>query len=104
MPPTYQTGPAQYDCRPTHPEIEGFAAASRNPMFALLVRSFHVITRHTWAIGWHSRPSDAQRMASVDGHRAIAAAIAGRDHQAAETAMAEHFDMSVKALLAAGIN
>lgn len=83
---------------------EAIAAASRNPMFALLVRSFHVITRQTWAIGWHSRPSDAQRMASVDGHRTIAAAIAGRDHQAAEAAMAEHFDLSVKALLAAGIN
>lgn len=83
---------------------EAIAAASRNPMFALLVRSFHVITRQTWAIGWQSRPGDAQRMASVDGHRAIAAAIAGRNHQTAEAAMAEHFDMSVKALLAAGIN
>ncbi len=83
---------------------EAIAAASRNPMFALLVRSFHVVTRQTWAIGWNSRPSDAARMASVDGHAAIAAAIAARDHRAAEAAMAEHFDMSVRALLAAGIN
>ncbi len=56
---------------------ESIASASRNPMFALLVRSFHVITRQTWGIGWNSRPSDAERMASVACHRAIAAAIAG---------------------------
>ena len=83
---------------------EAIAAASRNPLFALLVCSFHGVTRQTWAIGWNSRPDDAERMASVDGHCAIAAAIAARDHRAAEAAMAEHFDMSVKALLAAGIN
>lgn len=83
---------------------EAIAAASRNPMFALLVRSFGVITRQTWAIGWNSRPNDALRMASVECHNGIAAAIAARDHRAGEALMAEHFDMSVKALLAAGIN
>ena len=83
---------------------EAIAVASRNPMFALLVRSFGVITRQTWGIGWNSRPSDAERMASVQCHADIAAAIAAHDHRAAEQHMAAHFDLSVKALLAAGIN
>jgi len=43
-------------------------------------------------------------MSSIICHEAIAQAILRRDHQAAQTLMAEHFDLSVKALLAAGIN
>lgn len=77
--------------------------ASRNPLFALIVGSFEVVTRQTWRIGWTSRRSDAERIESVDGHLRIAAAIADGDRHRAETAMAEHFDHSVKALLAAGI-
>ena len=77
--------------------------ASRNPLFALIVGSFEVVTRQTWRIGWTSRRSDAERQESVDGHVRIAAAIAASDQRRAETAMAEHFDHSVKALLAAGI-
>jgi DNA-binding FadR family transcriptional regulator len=83
---------------------EAIARASRNPLFALVVGSFHVVTRQTWGIGWTSRPNDAERMASVAGHGLIARAIAERDPRAAGTAMADHFDLSVKALLAAGIN
>lgn len=82
---------------------EAIAQASRNPMFALLVGSFHVVTRQTWMVGWRSRRDDAQRMESVEGHVAIAAAIAAGEHKGAETAMAAHFDLSVRALLAAGI-
>jgi DNA-binding FadR family transcriptional regulator len=37
-------------------------------------------------------------------HEAIAAAIARQDPRAVETAMAERFDNSVKALLDAGVN
>jgi GntR family transcriptional repressor for pyruvate dehydrogenase complex len=77
--------------------------ASRNPLFALIVGSFEVVTRQTWRIGWTSRRSDAERLESVDCHRRIAAAIAHGDQRLAEAAMAEHFDHSVKALLAAGI-
>lgn len=83
---------------------EAIARASRNPLFALLVCSFRVVTRQTWATGWASRPSDEARMESVDGHAAIAAAIRNRRPQAAEKAMADHFDLTVKALLNAGIN
>jgi GntR family transcriptional regulator, transcriptional repressor for pyruvate dehydrogenase complex len=79
------------------------AVASRNPLFALIVGSFGVITRQTWRIGWDSRRTDDQRLASISCHERIAAAIDERDASAAEAAMAAHFDDSVKALLAAGV-
>ena len=79
------------------------AAASRNPLFALIVGSLEVITRQTWRIGWDSLSSDAERMAHVECHERIAQAIAARDARAAEALMAEHFDNSVKALLGAGV-
>ena len=79
------------------------AVASRNPLFALVVGSFELVTRQTWRIGWESRPTDVQRMASVECHERIAAAIGARNLRAAEAAMAQHFDDSVKALLAAGV-
>jgi GntR family transcriptional regulator, transcriptional repressor for pyruvate dehydrogenase complex len=79
------------------------AVASRNPLFALIVGSFGVITRQTWRIGWDSRRTDDQRLASVGCHERIAAAIGARDASAAEVEMATHFDDSVKALLAAGV-
>lgn len=77
--------------------------ASRNPLFALIVGSFHVVTRQTWRIGWESRPTDADRLANVDCHERIAAAIEARQPRVAEIAMAEHFDQTVKALLSAGV-
>ena len=79
------------------------AVASRNPLFALIVGSFGVITRQTWRIGWDSRRTDDQRLASIASHERIAAAISERDASAAEAEMAAHFDNSVKALLAAGV-
>jgi len=79
------------------------AVASRNPLFALIVGSFGVITRQTWRIGWGSRRTDNQRLASIACHERIAAAIRQRDASAAEAEMAAHFDDSVKALLAAGV-
>jgi GntR family transcriptional repressor for pyruvate dehydrogenase complex len=82
---------------------EAVAGASRNPLFSVVVGAFQVITRQTWPIGWASRSTDALRWASVEGHEAIARAIAAGDPRAAEAAMAEHFDASVMALLAAGI-
>ena len=83
---------------------EAIARASRNPMFALLVGSFRVVTRQTWATGWASRPTDEARRESVEGHVAIASAIQARNMAAAEKAMADHFDLTVKALLNAGVN
>jgi DNA-binding FadR family transcriptional regulator len=83
---------------------EAIARASRNPMLALIVGSFHVVTRQTWLIGWAARATDAVRLESISCHQAIASAIAGQDPRAARKSMAEHFDNTVKVLLAAGIN
>lgn len=82
---------------------EAIAAASRNPLFALIVGAFHVVTRQTWPIGWVTRATDDDRRASVACHVAIAAVIGDKAPKRAEQAMAEHFDNSVKVLLAAGI-
>jgi len=83
---------------------ETIAAASRNPMFALIVGSFHVVTRQTWRIGWQARERDGQREESIACHEDIAAAIEARDRTRAETLMAAHFDSTVKVLLSSGIN
>lgn len=82
---------------------KAIAKASRNPAFALIIGSFEVVTRQTWGIGWRSRQSDAERMASVEAHEAIAQAITDGDPQAAQAAMNHHFDHSVKALIEAGV-
>jgi len=83
---------------------EAIGGACRNPMFSLIVASFSAVTRQTWRFAWRARPDDDARMESVACHGEIAAAIAAQDPRRAERAMAEHFDLSVKALLAAGVN
>lgn len=83
---------------------ETIARASRNPMFALIVGSFHVVTRQTWRIGWVARETDADRSDNVACHEAIAAAIEVGNRPVAEAQMAAHFDNTVKMLLASGIN
>jgi GntR family transcriptional regulator, transcriptional repressor for pyruvate dehydrogenase complex len=83
---------------------ETIAQASRNPMFTLVVSSFHVVTRQTWRIGWKARASDAERYESVGCHEAIAQAIDAGDRFAAERLMAEHFDNTAKLLLESGVN
>lgn len=83
---------------------ETIASASRNPMFALIVGSFHVVTRQTWRVGWLARGNDGERYENVACHEAIAAHIDAGDRAAAEAQMAAHFDNTVKILLASGIN
>ena len=82
---------------------EAVAAASKNPLFALIVGAFEVVTRQTWPVGWAARATDEERRAVVACHVEIASAVAAKAPKRAEKAMAEHFDNSVKALLAAGI-
>ena len=82
---------------------EAIARASRNPLFELIVNAFHVVTRQTWHIGWASRRLESDRLSSIACHERIAAAIVAREAPAAEAAMAEHFDSSVKVLLDAGV-
>jgi DNA-binding FadR family transcriptional regulator len=83
---------------------EAIAAASRNPMFALVMGSFHFVTRQTWPIGWAARRNEEEHLTAISCHEAIARAIAERDPGTAATRMAEHFDITAAALLAAGIN
>jgi GntR family transcriptional regulator, transcriptional repressor for pyruvate dehydrogenase complex len=82
---------------------EAIARASKNPLFALIVSSFRIVTEKTWYIGWASRPTDEDRRNNVLCHKRIAAAILQQDAKEAEALMVEHFDNSVKALLAAGV-
>jgi len=79
------------------------AAASRNPVFALIVGAFQGISRQTWPMGWRSRTTPAAREAMIATHEAIAAAVAAGDPQQAVEAMTTHFDESVRALLSAGM-
>jgi GntR family transcriptional regulator, transcriptional repressor for pyruvate dehydrogenase complex len=80
------------------------ARASRNPVYSLLIGAFQGITRQTWPIGWKSRPTQASRDLMLDTHLEIARAVAASDPQRAVDAMAQHFDESVRALLAAGLS
>ncbi len=80
------------------------ARATRNPMYAIVISSFRVVMEKTCPIGWYSRPTEAERIAVYDMHDAIAEAIRNQDPPRAERAMADHFDLSIRALVAAGVN
>lgn len=82
---------------------EVIAQASGNPLYAILVGSFSVITRQTWHIGWRSRGSRENRQENILCHGKIATAIADQDVDRAEAAMQRHFDSAVTVLLRAGI-
>ena len=82
---------------------EIIARASGNLLYSILIDSFRVITRQTWAIGWRSRGTDENRLGNIRCHEAIANAIMAQDSVRAETAMNEHFDSAVTVLLRAGI-
>lgn len=79
------------------------AAATRNPMFSLLVSAFKVVMERTCPIGWFARATEEERLEVCDLHDAIAEAIRDRLPLSAERAMAAHFDLSIKALVTAGI-
>lgn len=79
------------------------AAASRNPLFALIIGAIEGVTRQTWPIGWRSRNSEKEQLEMIDLHIAIARAIEAGQPQAARDQMARHFDVSVRALIEAGI-
>lgn len=79
------------------------AKASKNPVFAMIVGAFQGVSRETWSIGWRSRTSEANRLAMIQTHIDLAEAIAAGDPLSAADLMADHFDESVKVLLASGI-
>jgi GntR family transcriptional regulator, transcriptional repressor for pyruvate dehydrogenase complex len=82
---------------------ERIAAASHNPVFALIVTAFSGVTRRTWVIGWKTRSSDEEQLKMIKGHENIADAILKGDPRLAAEHMAAHFDKSIKALIDAGI-
>ncbi len=82
---------------------EAIAEASQNPVFRLIVGAFGDVTRRTWGIGWRSRTTAAEHARTIELHVALARAIEEGDPRRASDAMAEHFDNSVAALLAAGL-
>ena len=64
-----------------------------------------IVGRHVLAVGMLGIIEASTTLSpNVACHEAIASAIGERDFNTAEARMAEHFDNSVKLLLAAGIN
>jgi GntR family transcriptional repressor for pyruvate dehydrogenase complex len=80
------------------------ADASQNPLLAIMIKAFSPVTRQTWPVGWKSRTEPEEQTAMIACHEAIAEAIQKQDVTAARSAMSAHFDESVKALVAAGVN
>ncbi len=80
------------------------AAATRNPMFPLLIAAFADVMRVTCPIGWRSRRTEADRLAVFDQHDRIAEAIDAGDPIAAEAAMDAHFGLSLRALANSGFS
>jgi len=80
------------------------ADASQNPLLAIMIKAFTPVTRQTWPVGWKSRTEPEEQMAMIACHETLADAIQKQDVTAARNAMSAHFDESVKALVAAGVN
>jgi GntR family transcriptional repressor for pyruvate dehydrogenase complex len=89
-------------CTPVHIH-EIIARASGNALYSILVDSFRVVTRQTWAIGWRSRATHENRQENIRCHERIATAILAQDPGRAEAAIGEHFDSAVTVLLRAGV-
>ena len=70
----------------------------------MMVLAFESVSRANWPIGWLSRGGEEDRLRMIAVHEAVAEAIAQRDADAAEAAMAEHFDDTVRALAIAGVS
>jgi GntR family transcriptional repressor for pyruvate dehydrogenase complex len=81
----------------------GIAAASQNPLFAIMIKAFAPVIRQTWPVGWKSRSEQEEREQMVAQHEAIAAAIKDQDVGAARATMTAHFDDTVRVLIGAGI-
>ncbi|SFW99144.1 transcriptional regulator, GntR family [Paracoccus pantotrophus] len=82
---------------------EIIARASGNALYSILVDSFRVVTRQTWAIGWRSRATYENRQENIRCHERIATAILAQDPGRAEATIGEHFDSAVTVLLRAGV-
>jgi GntR family transcriptional repressor for pyruvate dehydrogenase complex len=79
------------------------ADASQNPLLAIMIKAFAPVNRQTWPVGWKSRSEPKEQSAMVACHEAIAQAILKQDVTQARAAMSDHFDDTVRALVAAGV-
>jgi DNA-binding FadR family transcriptional regulator len=80
---------------------EAVARASHNALYVQIVSSFGPMMELAVPAAWKTRTAEEQRTEILGHHIALARAILDRDPQAAEAAMARHFDASVGAQLAA---
>lgn len=77
-------------------------AASRNPMHDLFIGSFSAVMNESGPIGWQTQPREEDLEEIIRKHGAIAAAVSKQDVEMAELEMDQHFDLTVKALIASG--
>lgn len=75
------------------------AAASGNPLFYQIVRSFEELMERAIPRAWQGRTTDAEREETLALHREVAEAIAAREPARARIAMERHFANSVGELL-----
>ena len=79
------------------------AEASGNPLFGLMLEGLRVPLEDSMAQGLQSRRTRDEVLHVPDVHKAIVQRVCARDAEGAAKAMAHHFDLSVAAILAAGI-
>lgn len=75
------------------------AEASGNALFGQIVASFVPLMRVSVPKAWQTQTTNDQKRDILDRHRRLASAIANRDPEEAERAMAAHFDEAIGALL-----
>ncbi|ALJ13921.1 FadR/GntR family transcriptional regulator [Sphingopyxis macrogoltabida] len=75
------------------------AAASGNPLFYQIVRSFEELMERAIPRAWQGRTTEAEREETLALHREVAEAIAAREPARARIAMERHFANSVGELL-----
>ena len=82
---------------------KAIAAATHNAMFTQLVASFGELMEVAVPAAWATRTDEADKVRTIDYHRAIARAIADGDAAAAAETMGRHFDASIGNLLRGGL-
>lgn len=78
------------------------AEASGNQLLYHIVTSFRGLMKIAIPTAWRTRTTEEQRQRSINDHLAIAAAIQAQDPDAADRAMAAHFDTAIGTLLRLG--
>ena len=77
------------------------ARSSGNALYGQIVDSFGPLMEIAVPEAWRTRTTEAQRRDIIERHHAIARAIHRSDRNAAEAAMADHFDTSIGDMLKA---